>query len=243
MSSSIRSLALLALAVVLAACQGAPPGPVASKPALAALAVEALEMGQYARAADLYRRALEESPTTLALHYGLGVAASRLDLRDEAVREFRWVLEHGEPGSTEVEVARRWLGSVGALPRAPWPAADRSEAVEAAAQVAEPKSELGTVQGLARFGEAGDVKPMQRLKLFLIAQPDRINFYDLRTDEDGRFSFRKVKPGVYMLTTRIVGKPLWRLRVDVKAGQETALDLSPANSLAVRDDFPVDPRR
>ena len=47
-------------------------------------------------------------------------------------------------------------------------------------------------------------------------------------------------PGVYKLTNRVAGKPLWRLRVELKPGESASLDLSPANSVTQRDDFPTE---
>jgi hypothetical protein len=41
-----------------------------------------------------------------------------------------------------------------------------------------------------------------------------------------------------MLTNRVAGQPIWRLRVELKPGEEKQLDLDPGNSIAVRDDFP-----
>ncbi|HEX9418560.1 MAG TPA: carboxypeptidase-like regulatory domain-containing protein, partial [Methylomirabilota bacterium] len=62
--------------------------------------------------------------------------------------------------------------------------------------------------------------------------------YDLRTDEDGSFKFPNVPPGTYLLTNRLSGRPIWRLRVELKPAEEKQLDLNPGNSVAVRDDFP-----
>lgn len=44
--------------------------------------------------------------------------------------------------------------------------------------------------------------------------------------------------GSYKLTNRIAGQPIWRLRVEFKPGEQKTLDLTPANSIAARDDFP-----
>jgi tetratricopeptide (TPR) repeat protein len=199
------------------------------------LALEALDKGDYARAADLYRRALGQTPDSLPLRYGLGVALSHLGRKEEAIREFRWVLERGPAGSAEVEAARRWLASVGALPRpvaAAPPAQDEGR-----------KPGHAMIQGRAMFAEAGQpVKPMPRIQLFLVGQPDspsKEERYVLRTDEEGYFRFRNVAPGTYKLTNRIAGPPIWRLRLEVKASEEMTLDLTPANSVAARDDFPT----
>jgi hypothetical protein len=56
--------------------------------------------------------------------------------------------------------------------------------------------------------------------------------------EDGQFRFPKVLAGSYKLTNRIAGQPIWRLRVELKPGEQKQLELTPANSTATRDDFP-----
>jgi len=231
LAASLRSGDWLLLGILLLAACEAPPPPRA-EPDLATQAAQALDRAEYAKAADLYRRALEASPDSLPLHYGLAVAASYLDLKEEAIREFRWVFERGAPGSAEVEAARRWLASVGALPR---PAV--------AAMPAGGERELGnaSLEGRVVFGEGQDLQPMVRKALILVGQPGtptKEERYNLRTDEEGRYRFPSVAPGPYMLTDRVAGPVIWRLRVELQPSQEMTLNLNPANSVKVRDDFP-----
>ena len=227
---------LVVLAFSLAACQAAPPPPRPSVKDPGSLAAEALEGGDYAKAADLYRSALAADPGSLPLHYGLGVAASYLDRRAEAVSAFTWVLERGEADSTEVKAARRWLLSVGALRR---PAAATSAWREDSQEQGQQKPALASVQGRVLFGETpNDVAPLERMQLFLYDYPNRVVYHRIRTDEQGRFRFTNLPPGIYQITDRAAGPPRWRLRVEVKAGQDVTLDLNPANSTRVRDDFP-----
>jgi tetratricopeptide (TPR) repeat protein len=222
---------LAALALLLGACQS-PPAPPPKAADAATLAAQALERGEYEKAAGLYRRALQSRPESLPLHYGLAVAASFLNLREEAIREFKWVLEHGASGTNEVEAARRWLISVGALPRPAVTAARESDEKPGAA----------VLEGRAVFAETGkEAKPMKRLQLFLVGQPNsptKEERYNLRTDEQGHFKFSNVMAGPYKLTNRVAGQPIWRLRVELKASQDTFLELNPANSVNARDDFP-----
>ena len=226
---------LLALSLAVAACQAAPqtvPGPMAKD--LVALAAEALENGDYAKAADLYRRALAAAPESLPLHYGLGVSASYLDRRDEAIREFRWVLEHGLQDSDEVRAARRWLQSVGALPRTTIVAIP-----DATEEPTEKALKPASVSGRATYGDnPGNAVAMERMQLFLHSYPNRVTYLRIRTDENGRYQFTDLPPGTYKLTDRIAGPARWRLRVELKPGQALTLDLDPANSTRVRDDFP-----
>jgi len=97
-----------------------------------------------------------------------------------------------------------------------------------------------SVEGRAVFAEAGQApKAMPRLQLFLVPEsPTQKENYNLRTDEQGNFKFPNVIPGPYKLIDRVAGQPIWRLRVEVKPSETKALELTPANSLAVRDDFP-----
>jgi hypothetical protein len=216
--------------LVLVGCQRPAPPPQRVSPDLASQAVSALAGGDYGRAADLYRQALQREPESLPLHYGLAVAASHLDRKDEAIREFRWVLEHGREGSAEVATARGWLGRVGALPR---PAAVARDGARATASL--------SGRALAAEGAETPPRPMSRLQLMLVGQPGggaEEARYRLRTDEEGRFAFKDVPPGAYMLTNRMAGKPTWRLRVELGAGEDAVLDLTSANSVKVRDDFP-----
>ena len=194
-----------------------------------------MDAGDYASAIELYRRAVAKSPDSVPLHYGLAVAASRLDLKAEGIREFRWVLEHGKAGTAEVDNARSWLVKVGALAprRSPLPLSESSanEAANSASAIVEGRA-------LSTTAEHG---PMKRLQIFLIEQPSRVHHYRLRTDEDGRFRFANVAPGIYKLSDRISGPPTWRLRVEAKPGQVVFLDLSADNSTKVRDDFSAHP--
>jgi tetratricopeptide (TPR) repeat protein len=200
------------------------------------LAARALAAGRYAEAAQLYREALAEASGQMELHYGLAVASSYLDRRDDAIREFRWVLQYGPPSAAEVEASRRWLVRAGALP----------PAVYATTNPTEPEKERSagnaSLEGHAVFAEDGQSpQPMERLQLFLVGQPNsptQRERYNLRTDEHGNFKFPDVVPGPYKLTNRVAGQPIWRLRVELKASEVKVLELTPANSVASQDDFP-----
>jgi hypothetical protein len=102
---------------------------------------------------------------------------------------------------------------------------------------AAPRAGTANVEGQA-FAPEGERRPLVRERLLLLAYPNKERFFDQRTDEHGRYRFSNVPPGTYMLTNRLVGAPGWRLRVDVKPGQDVFLDLGPGNSAKVRDDFP-----
>lgn len=228
------TIALLGLFVLAGpACQSqtsTAPARVEAEPAVRAGV--ALEAGRYAEAVALFREALARTPESVALRYGLAVALSYTD-RGAAIREFQWVMAKADPGSQERVESQAWLTRAGALPSVP----------AASSRSAEPERQAGNavLVGRALFAEAGaKPEPMRRLQLFLMGQPDsptKEERYKLRTDEDGTFKFPNVPPGPYMLTNRLAGQPIWRLRVELKPAEEKQLDLNPGNSVAVRDDF------
>jgi tetratricopeptide (TPR) repeat protein len=227
---------LLLLGLLAGACQKAPVAPQAEAD-LPALAARAMALGDYQQAAQLYRQALAREPESVPLRYGLGVAVSHLGRRDEAVRELSWVVDRGEPESSEVRAAEQWLKSVGALRRLAPPAGPRPpETVPVAGH--------GRLEGralLASPDAPNDVQPQRRVKLSLIGQPNsptKEARYTVRTDENGRYRFPDAIPGPYRLTDRIAGPPTWRLRVEIKSGETSSLDLTAANRVGVRDDFP-----
>ena len=237
-----KAYVLMGLLALLAGCQS-PSRPVQSSAPEdpAAMAARALAGGRYTDALELYRQALAAAPGKVALHYGLGVASSHLDRRDDAVREFKWVVQYGSQTAPEVAAARQWLIRAGALPSTSLDTSAPSRSGE------ERQAGNASLEGRAVFAEAGQApKPMARLQLFLVPEsptqvpesPTQKERYHLRTDEEGNFKFPDVVPGPYKLIDRVAGQPIWRLRVELKPSETKALELTPANSLAMQDDFP-----
>ena len=221
-------------AVAFVACQGTPaPAPKAAPSAtLAARAAQALEKGDYAAATDLARQALAETPDSLAPHYILAVASTHLNLKPDAIREFRWVLRHAPKGSAEAEAARRWLAAAGAL--------ETAAEQEAPADEARTEGGRASIEGRMVLPEDAQNPPQRRMVILygLPDTPTKEERIQVRTDERGRFRFANVTPGTYMLTDAVAGTRNWRLRVQVTAGQALTLDLTPANHIRVKDDFP-----
>jgi hypothetical protein len=233
----VRTLAVALLGLLVlagAACQSptAPP-PARVELDAAGRAGAALEAGRYAEAVGLFREALAPAPANVASRYGLAVALSYTD-RGAAIREFQWVMVNARPGSQEQAEAQAWLSRAGALPAAPKTPSDSAES--------ERQGGRAVLRGRALFAEAGArPEPMPRLQLFLMGEPGsptKDARYNLRTSEDGSFKFPNVPAGSYMLTNRLAGQPIWRLRVELKPAEDKQLDLNSGNNVTVRDDFP-----
>lgn len=232
-----------ALLLALAACQSPPPpaAPSSSTPApvdFAAQARAAAARSDWKAAAPLFRQAIAASPNDYKLHYELGVVATYLEARDEAVREFRWVVANAPPDSAEYKAAKTWLaesgGSGGPVAGAVTPAPADIPHVERVGDA----GLYGQVTWTAGAGGPHSTKRMQVHLTGVPGSPSQEQRYTVRTDDEGKYEFRRIVAGSYKVADRVAGKPTWRLRVEIEPGRDTALDLNPANSAAVRDDFP-----
>lgn len=230
------------LGLVLAAC-GSPPT-LKDEYDVVAEALKAFDRGEWVSAARLLREAIAKQPSDLRLHYSLAVAATHLDLRDEAIREFQWVLANAAPGSPEAIAARNWLLAAGVL-SSPTATSDGQGAGESsgASAAADPERGDSAVRGQVTWAEGEPPVKIGRIQLFLKGirgTPNQEFQMVVRADEQGQFQFKRVPAGAYRLMDRIAGEPHWRLRVTVPANQEVTLDLTSQNSFRNRDDFPQD---
>lgn len=230
-------MAALAVTLATVGCQNpvAPPPPPPSQPVTRNYAQEALQAvaeRDCGRAAPLLRQAIGFDPDSIELRYNLAVCATHLDLRDEAVREFHWLLANATAGSLEARTARAWLEDAGEL------------GSDEPATAAEPGEKAGTsgLAGTAVWADEGETpRPTRRLLLHLVGLPGTATegqYYRIRTDENGRFEFSHVVAGPYKLTNRLAGPPMWRLKVELTPGRQTTVSLNPDNSAKTRDDFP-----
>ena len=233
-----RPLALAAIGFLLAtgACQSPTltqkPAPVVDH---LDEAREALAARQWASAAEHLRVALQADPQSLFVHYNLAICATWRDMRDEAIREFEWVVTHAPAESEEARTARSWL------------AASRGRALsQTVSQPAADDPNVGDsgVHGVVAWSQEGQFPtPQARFQLFLRGlreTPTKERQYVLWSDEQGHYGFTRVVAGSYQLTDVIAGHPKWRLKVVLEPGKDLALDLTPDNSTNVRDDFPQD---
>jgi hypothetical protein len=230
-----RAFAALLVGMTLAACGG--PAPTTSEYDVVAEALKAFDRSDWVSAARLLREAIVKQPGDVRLHYSLGVAATHLEIRDEAIREFQWVLANAPAGSPEAVAARNWLIAAGVL-TTPTLARDTGPSDGAAA---DPERGDGIVRGQISWPDGEPPVKIARLQLFLkgvIGTPNQDFQMVVRADEQGRYRFMRVPAGTYRLMDRIAGEPHWRLRVTVAPSQEVAIDLTPDNSLRARDDFP-----
>jgi carboxypeptidase family protein len=231
-----RVLALVLLAVALSAC-GPAPAPKAEYDPVAE-AMKAFDKSDWVLASRLLREAIVKQPGDLRLHYSLAVTATHLELRDEAIREFQWVVANA-PGTPEGQAARNWLTAAGILVASTSASAESTEASNGS----DPERGNSTVRGQVSWTDGEPPISLTRLQLFLKGldkTPTKDVHVVQRTDAEGRFAFKNVPAGTYRLTNRIAGEPLWRVRVTVEAGQDASVDLTPQNSVRVRDDFPPD---
>jgi hypothetical protein len=224
-------LGLMLLVTMLAPGCGSPAPVPPPQVDVAADAMRAFERGDWVLAARLLREAIAKQPTSLRLHYSLGVAAAHLDLRGEAIQEFQWVLANAPATSTEAQEARKWLLAAGVL---------QEPRTETAASV---DKEDGTSLLRGRVAWADGQPPVSpsRLQIFLKGirgTPTEDIQYVRRTDEEGRFEFKNIAAGPYRVTNRLAGQPTWRVRVEVPEGGDVTLDLTAQNSTRVKDDFP-----
>ena len=226
-----RLLAVLVIGGALAACSGPAPAPVEYD--VVAEALKAFDRSDWVLAARLLPEAVAKRPTDVKLHYSLAVAATHLELRDEAIREFRWVVATA-PDTPEGQAARNWLLAAGLLTPASTATADLTVPVD-------PDRGDGGLKGRVSWADGEPPVKLNRMQLFLRGvpgTPTKDVQMVLRTGEDGSYEFRNVPAGEYRLSNRIAGEPVWRLRVKVPPSETVSLDLTQGNSLSVRDDFP-----
>jgi tetratricopeptide (TPR) repeat protein len=231
-----RLLALVALAgaVLVLGCQRtAPPSPATAGgagPSVQQLKAEGddlLRRREYTAAVAKYESALQLDAEDVSVRFALGSALSHLDRREETAEHFRWVVNHGPSQSKEVQMARQWLAS--ARERAAGPEVLRTAASGERASRVRGKTEWTGID------------PRQRLvplHVFLEDDASRQVRFARRFRLGEPYEFRNVPPGTYRIIAKVDRTQLWEQKVTVEAGQDTVLDLSPANSPLAVDQLP-----
>ena len=236
-----RTLAGAAMILALTACQSPVPPPAAPVAApVVAPAVQAREAAarsDWRAAAALFRDAIAQAPGEVLLHYELAVVATHLDDREEATREFRWVVANASPESQEHRLAKAWLADT-----EPATTATTSDTAKTSPTLHVERAGDADLYGrVAWSSEPNGPASTRRMQVHLSGLAEtstKEQRYTVRTDDEGRYEFKRIVAGPYKMTDRVAGKPTWRVRVEVQAGRDTSFDLHPGNSLGVRDDFP-----
>jgi hypothetical protein len=186
-----------------------------------------LEAGRYDSALRALVEALSRSPEDVKLHYLVGVTFANLQRKDDAIIAFRWVVEHGRPGSKEVQGASQWLAENGMLPAA----------TVAAATDEEEETVVGVMEGRSDWPDLDPDRILPRLQLQLegIGTTTQGKRYGIQTPLNGPYKFAKVRPGDYRLRGQIGFTRLWDMPVTV--GEKTVLDLTQDNAVAAKDVF------
>lgn len=232
MKPTLALLFGLGLLLAVVGCQRASEGPkVTSVPAVdhVARAKQALAVADWATAAPHLRAALEKDPASLFLHYNLAIAATWLNRKSEAMREFEWVVKHALTDSDEARTARTWLDDN---------AGDESPEV-AGEQTDRTVGDSG-VHGIVWWGVPPAPQGRQQIVLGgLHGTPTQGLVYIRRADRDGQYEFKSIPAGTYKLSAQIPkGAGGWRLKVELKSGDDQLLDLTTANAMPLHDDFP-----
>jgi tetratricopeptide repeat protein len=231
-----------ALGLALAGCQRVPaPAPAASTEVVGSLTAklkaegdELMKQQQHEQAVVKYQAALNEAPADVSIRYALAVALSYLPARrDEAVEQFRIVLQRGTPGSPEVKGAREWLASARELEGSEPSARASASAARGSVtpEAADPRK--GHVLGKIAWGDIEPRSKMVRVNVSLVG--DEVETRDVRMSRPdfkiGKgYEFKNVRPGAYRLVGEIGGSSVWDLKVAVAAEKDTTLDLTPDNA-------------
>ena len=234
----MRTLVIVAVvaALVLGCQQSRPTNPLAPPmgPAVRTLKEEGDQLARshnWAGAATRYQTALNRESSNLELRLAFGITLSHLDRREETVEQFKWVVNHSQPGTPEFVMARTWLVEAGEL-----------EAVRSTSAAAATDAPSASIEATPRGGVRGmtswpGVTPRERLvplRITLTGE-DREN-RDVTLGRRFRlgepYRLADARPGKYRLRAVAIDQnvELWDKQVVVEAGKETALDLSASDS-------------
>ncbi len=235
----MRRLFVAAAVALLLGCQESPaPGP--AQAPVGSLTLQLKEegdalaaRGDYAAAAVKYRTAANQEPGNAPIWFALGTALSHLGQREETIDVFRRVVQLGQPDSQEVQLARRWLvsaGALGELRSSASPSEAASQPTAAARALQGPK---GGLRGITQW--AG-LPAESRISVMIVLSGDDsstkgLNF-SRRLSLGEPYEFADIPSGTYRLIGASPDTQLWEQRVTVETDRQTVLDLTSANSQA-----------
>jgi tetratricopeptide repeat protein len=239
-----RTLVTLLTAKLVSGCGGHPTPPALAQTPAALEASSrregdaALSRGDYAAAVAEYREALRVTPDDLKLRFALGSALSHLDRRDEAIEQFRWVVEHRGP---EVAMAREWLVAVERVSNAGASHGRQGVTVSSVpgAEGLPAPAGVGSIKGATVWPGVSPDAQTVALELRFNGDDASTKGHSVRLHIGlGRpYRMSDLPAGAYRVVGRSAGVKLWETRAVVGAGKETVLDLTGANSLVTPKEF------
>jgi hypothetical protein len=247
--SRILRATVFLTAAVLGGCGESPTTPAKTQVAqaprdLRAEGDAAAQRGDWETAANRYREALQTAPNDLVLHFALGSAFSQLNRLTDAIEEFSWVVQHGEPSRSEVAMARQWLQQATASRSSSEPRAASADPTREAPANPVPltaDASVGLIEGRTEWPGLGPHEK-RRLSVHLRLRGDSeatapIN-KRLNMEIGMPFELGRVPPGRYRLVGESKGVTLWDVPLAVEKDKTTNVELSPANSTVRPADFP-----
>ncbi len=213
----------VALILVIFVFRGGGPAPLEPRlappaPSLLQQADALAALGDYERAAEKYRAAVEREPDDVSLRFALGSALSHVGRQEETVEQFRLVVMRGDPGLAEVQTARRWLVRAGVL------AEPVVFASSMAAGGAVPK---GRVTGKTEGGS-----DQVKIALHGDEESNKDVAFDTSVKAGEPYEFEQVPPGTYRLTARVSETQVREHKITVEPGTETVFDLTGGSAVA-----------
>src|SRR5215510_8902892 len=193
----------------------------------------------WAGAAVKYQTALNRANDNLELRLALGIVLSHLDRREETAEQFRWVVNHGQPGSAAFAMARTWLIEAGEFLGLP---AASAAPVANAASAGHDTTPKGGVRGTTSWPGVTAHERLVPLRITLTGEDNENRDVTLgrrfRLGEPYRLA--DARPGKYRLRAVAIDQnvELWDKQVVVEAGKETTLDLSATYSSVSPREFP-----
>lgn len=156
--------------------------------------------------------------------FALGTALSHAGRQEETMEQFRWVVTRGNPSSSAVQVARRWLVSTGVL---------AEPGTFASSERLEQKTETtGKIKGMTEANES-DAKGRPRGVRIVLRGDDESNkniVLETRVTLGEPYEFEKVPPGNYLMTAWVSEtQRIWERKVVVEPGEETVHNLTEAH--------------
>src|ERR1043166_8729721 len=233
----MRSLIIVAVvaALVLGCQQSRPNNPLAPPrgPAARTLKEEGDQLARshdWAGAATKYQTALNRESSNLELRLAFGITLSHLDRREETVEQFKWVVNHSQPGTTEFVMARTWLVEAGELEAVRSTSAAATDAPSASIE----STPGGGVRGMTNWPGVTPRERLVPLRITLTGEDKENRDVTLgrrfRLGEPYRLA--DARPGKYRLRAAAIDQNVqrWGKQVGVEAGKETTLDLSASES-------------